>query len=155
VKIRDLLSRNSILIDLPGTDKEEVLAQMARYMASIHNLTQVETISRKILEREADMSTGIGFGIAIPHARIDHIDRVYLIAGRSTAGIDFAAIDEQLVHLLFMMISPPNTSAEHTQILSSLSRIMSYEDMRKRLFASATAEEFLDLLIKGEDKYVE
>jgi mannitol/fructose-specific phosphotransferase system IIA component (Ntr-type) len=155
VKIRDLLSKNSILIDLPGTDKDEILTQMAQYMASIYNLPNVETITRKILEREADMSTGIGFGIAIPHARIDTIDRVYMIVARSTASVDFSSIDEQLVYLIFMMISPLNTSAEHTQILSSLSRIMSYEDMRKRLLSATTSEQFLDLLIKGEDKYVE
>jgi fructose PTS system EIIBC or EIIC component len=155
VKIRDLLSKNSILIDLQGSDKNEILMQMAQYMASINNLPDADRIGRKILDREADMSTGIGFGIAIPHARIENIDRVYMIAARSTAGIDFLAIDEQLVHLIFMMISPPNTSAEHTQILSSLSRIMSYEDMRKRLLAATKADVFLDLIIKGEDKYVE
>ena len=155
MKIRDLLSKNSILIDLPGIVKDEILTQMAQYMASIYNLQNVETITRKILEREADMSTGIGFGIAIPHARIDNIDRVYMIVARSTAGVDFSSIDEQLVYLIFMMISPLNTSAEHTQILSSLSRIMSYEDMRKRLLSATTSEQFLDLVIKGEDKYVE
>ena len=155
MKIRDLLSKNSILIDLQGTDKNEILTQMAHYMTSIYSLPDAERIGRKILDREAEMSTGIGFGIAIPHARIDNIDRVYMIAARSTLGIDFSAIDEQLVHLIFMMISPPNTSAEHTQVLSSLSRIMSYEDMRKRLLSAAKPELFLDLLIKGEDKYVE
>jgi PTS system fructose-specific IIC component len=155
VKIRDLLTKNSILIDLQGTDKEAILAQMAQYMASIYNLADADSISRKILEREADMSTGIGFGIAIPHARIPSIDRMYMIVARSVTGVDFAAIDEQLVHLIFMMLSPANTSAEHTQILSSLSRIMSYEDMRKKLFAATKPEQFLDLLIKGEDKYVE
>ena len=54
-----------------------------------------------------------------------------------------------------MMISPANTTTEHTQILSSLSRIMSYEDMRKKLIAAPTAAQFLDLIVKGEDKYVE
>jgi mannitol/fructose-specific phosphotransferase system IIA component (Ntr-type) len=155
VKIRDLLQKNSILIDLPGTDKNEVITQMARYMASMHNLPDADTVARKILEREAEMSTGIGFGIAIPHARIDKTDRVYMVTARSSGGIDFGAIDEQPVHLIFMIISPVNTSAEHTHILSSLSRIMSYEDMRKKLLAADTAEDFLDLLIKGEEKYVE
>jgi PTS system fructose-specific IIC component len=155
VKIRDLLSRNSILIDLQGTDKIELLTQMAGYMISLYTLTEPQVITRKILDREAEMSTGIGFGIAIPHARIAQVDRLYMIAARSTQGVDFSAIDEQLVHLIFMMVSPANASTEHTQILSSLSRIMSYEDMRKKLLAATTAELFLDLIIKGEDKYVE
>jgi fructose-specific phosphotransferase system IIA component len=155
VKIRDLLSKSSILIDLQGTDKIEILTQMSRHLALLHGLSDQDTIIRKILDREAEMSTGIGFGIAIPHARVFHIDRHYMIAARSVQGVDFSAIDEQFVHLIFLMISPANTSSEHTQILSSLSRIMSYEDMRKKLLAADNAEEFLDLIIKGEDKYVE
>lgn len=155
MKIRDLLSKNSILIDLQGTDKNELLTQMAHYMCSIYNLPEADLIARKILEREADVSTGIGFGIAIPHGRIDKVDRVHMIAAQSLSGIGFNAIDEQPVHLIFMIISPANNSSEHTQILSSLSRIMSYEGIRKKLLAADTPEIFLDLLIKGEDKYVE
>lgn len=155
MKIRDLLQKNSILIDLQGTDKSELIAQMARYLASINNLPDADAIARKILEREADMSTGIGLGIAIPHARVDKTDRVYMVAARSVKGIDFAAIDEQPVYLIFMIISPVSTSAQHTQVLSALSRIMSYEDMRKKLIAADRPEQFLDLIVKGEDKYVE
>lgn len=155
MKIRDLLSKNSILLDLQGADKIEVLTQMAHYMASIYNLPEVDLITRKILEREADMSTGIGFGIAIPHGRIDKVDRVHMIAAQSLSGIAFNSIDEQPVHLLFMIISPANNSSEHTQVLSSLSRIMSYEGIRKKLLSATNAEVFLDLLIQAEDKYVE
>jgi mannitol/fructose-specific phosphotransferase system IIA component (Ntr-type) len=155
VKIRDLLSKNSILIDLHGSDKTALLTQMADYMCSLYNLPEKQVIIQKILIRENELSTGIGFGIAIPHARIPLVDRLYMIAARTNEGIDFNAIDEQAVHLIFMMVSPANTSSEHTHILSSLSRIMSYEDMRKKLLSAANADQFLDLIIKGEDKYVE
>jgi mannitol/fructose-specific phosphotransferase system IIA component (Ntr-type) len=155
VKIQDILQKNSILIDLNSTDKQEVLSQMARFMASLHDLPNGESIDQKILERESDMSTGIGYGIAIPHARITGIDRLYMVAGRSNQGIEFNAIDEQPVHLLFMMISPTNTSSDHTQILSSLSRIMSYEDVRKKLLTADSTELFLDIIIKSENKYVD
>lgn len=155
MKVQDLLQKNAILIELNSIDKKEVLNQMARFMASLYGLQDGDGISQKILERETDMSTGIGYGIAIPHARIAGIDRLYMVAARHKTGIDFNAIDEQPVHLLFMMISPMNTSAEHTQILSSLSRIMSYEDVRKKLLNANTAEQFLDVLVKSENKYVE
>ncbi len=155
MKIQDILQKKSILIDLNSTDKQEILTQMACFMSSLYGLPNGESISQKIVEREGDMSTGIGYGIAIPHARITGIDRLYMVAGRSVQGIEFNAIDEQPVHLLFMMISPTNTSTDHTQILSSLSRIMSYEDVRKKLLAAETPEAFLDIIIKSEDKYVE
>lgn len=155
MKIQDLVHKNSIIIDLKNTAKAEVLDQMARFMCSIYNLQDPDSISRKILERESDMSTGIGFGIAIPHARLTGIDRLYMVAARSVEGIDFNSLDEQPVHLIFMMVSPASTSTEHTQILSSLSRIMSYEDVRRKLLQAQSPEAFLDILVKGEDKYVE
>jgi fructose PTS system EIIBC or EIIC component len=155
VKIRDLLQKSSILIDLQATDKTEVITQMAGHMASIYNLLYGDLIARKILAREAEVSTGIGFGIAIPHARVEKTDRVYMAAARSIKGIDFAAIDGQPVHLIFMIISPASSSTDHVQVLSSLSRIMSYEDIRKKLLAAKKPEQFLDLLVKGENKYVE
>lgn len=155
MRVQDILQKNSILIDLSCTDKTEVISQMARYMASLHDLPNGEMIGQKILEREADMSTGIGFGIAIPHGRINGIDKLYMVAARSNQGIEFNSIDEQPVHLIFMMISPANTSNDHTSILSSLSRIMSYEDVRTKLLTADTAENFLDIIIKSENKYVD
>jgi fructose PTS system EIIBC or EIIC component len=155
VKISALLQKSSILIDLASADKNGCITQLAGHMASVYNLPDGGLIARKILEREADVSTGIGFGIAIPHARVENINRVYMAAASSVKGIDFTAIDGQPVHLIFMIISPSGASNEHVQILSSLSRIMSYEDIRKKLMTAKTPEKFLELLIKGENKYVE
>src|SRR5690554_2048648 len=117
-------------------------------MASLYGLDNGEQISRLILERESDTSTGIGYGIAIPHARITGIDRLYMVAARSVNGIEFGAIDDQPVHVIFMLVSPANTSTEHTQILSSLSSIMAYEDVREKLFSAETVEQFLDIIEK-------
>jgi len=129
--------------------------QMAQYMASLYDLKDKAIVVQKILDREAEMSTGIGFGIAIPHARLEGLDRVYMIAARITRGIEFDAIDEQPVHLIFMMLSPANTSTPYTQILSSLSRIMSYEEIRQSLIEADSVESFLGVIARGEDKYVE
>jgi mannitol/fructose-specific phosphotransferase system IIA component (Ntr-type) len=155
VRVQDILQKNSILIELASTDKQEVLTQMARYMVSLHDIPNGDSIAQKILERESDMSTGIGYGIAIPHGRINGIDKLYMIAGRSDKGIEFNAIDEEPVHLIFMMISPANTSTDHTNILSVLSRIMSYEDVRTKLLTADSADSFLDIIIKSENKYVD
>ena len=89
MKIQDLLQKNAIITDLTGKSKNEILTDMAGYLASLYGLPNSEDISRRIIEREVDISTGIGFGIAIPHARIQGIDRLYLIAGRTKPGIEF------------------------------------------------------------------
>ncbi|MBN2188450.1 MAG: PTS sugar transporter subunit IIA [Chitinispirillaceae bacterium] len=153
MKIKDLLQKSCILIDPPAADKKGIITQLAAHLASINNLPDGRLIAQKILEREAEVSTGIGYGIAIPHARMEKIDRIYMAAARSVKGIDYASIDGLPVYLIFMLISPAGASNEHVQVLSSLSRIMSYEDIRKKLIAAKKAEQFLDLLVKGEIKY--
>jgi mannitol/fructose-specific phosphotransferase system IIA component (Ntr-type) len=155
VKLQELLNKNSIIIDLPENDKNVFLSQMAHFMISLNGLSGADEVSAKILERESEMSTGIGYGIAIPHARISGIDHLYMVAARSKYGLEFNAIDEQPVFLIFMMISPANTSIEHTQILSSLSRIMSYEEVRTKLLKAEDSEKFLEIITKSENKYIE
>lgn len=155
MKLQDLLKRNSILIDLEGKNKIELLTQIAHFMISLNSLPDGDAITHKILERENDVSTGIGYGIAIPHARISGIDHLCMVAARCREGIEFNAIDEQPVALIFMMVSPANTSIDYTQILSSLSRIMSYEEVRTKLLTAETSESFLEIITKSENKYVE
>jgi nitrogen PTS system EIIA component len=155
VRIQDILQKNAIILNLEAVNKTELLKQMAQYLASLYDLKDKAIIVQKILDREAEMSTGIGFGIAIPHARVEGIDRVFMIAGRLLKGIEFNAIDEQPVHLVFMMLSPANTTNLYTQILSALSRIMSYEEIRQSLIQTDSPESFLNVIARGEDKYVE
>ncbi len=127
---------------------------MGTFLASIHNVKGSEQVVQKILEREADISTGIGFGIAIPHARTNKVDNIYMIAARCKKGIEFGSIDEKPVHLIFMLASPAIHSDDLRDILSSLSKILSYEDMREKLLAADDPETFLQLMIDGENKYV-
>ena len=155
VRIQDILQKNAIIINLEASNKTELLTQMAKFLTSLYDIPNIPLVIQKIIDREAEMSTGIGFGIAIPHARIEGIEKVYMVAARSVKGIEFDAIDEQPVHLVFMMLSPANATNQYTQILSSLSRIMSYEDIRQSLIATETAEDYLTIIARGEDKYVE
>lgn len=154
MKIQDILSEKGILINLKTDTKYNVLNQMGRYLASVFNLQQSDIIIQKILDREAEISTGIGFGIAIPHARTDSVDQLCIIAARCVEGIEFESLDEQPVHLIFMLASPQANSDELRSILSALSKIMSYEEIRKKLLAASDPNEFLTLLVEGENKYV-
>jgi nitrogen PTS system EIIA component len=154
VKIQDVLEKKGILIDLKAEDKASLLTQMGQYLASLYDLKDPEAIVHKLIEREAAMSTGIGYGIAIPHARLDGIGRIYMIAARCAQPLDYDAIDDNPVRLVFMMVSPTNTTSGHTQALSALSKIMSYEDMREKLAKARDAEAFLESITEGENRYV-
>jgi mannitol/fructose-specific phosphotransferase system IIA component (Ntr-type) len=155
VKIQDLIRRNCVIIDLKCADKFEAIGSVARFLCSVNGLDGAEDVANRIVEREREMSTGIGYGIAMPHARLEGINSLYMAAARSVEGIEFNSLDEQDVNLIFMMVSPANTSTEHTQALSALSRMMSYEEVRRKLLQAATADEFVDVIAKAEDKYVE
>ena len=150
MKLQDLLQKNYIVIDIKATGKLDLISQMGRYLASCFDLGNPELIIQKIVQREADMSTGIGFGIAIPHCRLDSVSRSFMIAARAADDIDFEAIDDQPVRLAFMMVSPPNTT-EHGQILSQLSKVLKDETTRDSLLKAATAEEFLSVIMAAEN----
>lgn len=155
IRIRDLIRRDSIITDLKTADKFEALGAVVRFACSVNGLDCAEEAAGKIAEREEDFSTGIGYGIAIPHARIDGIDRLYMVAARSAEGIEFDSIDGLAVTLIFMLFSPTSSPAEHTEVLSALSRMLSYEEVRRRLSQADTAEEFRAIIAEAEDKYVE
>lgn len=152
MKIQYLLSKSAILIDVEQSEKIEVLSKMSQFMSLLYGLDDERRITQKILERERTVSTGIGCGVAIPHARFDNIDRIYMVAARSQKGIEFDSIDGEPVHLLFMILSPVNTTTEHTELLSSLSTILSDEELRKKLINAKEAQSFLDILTEAENE---
>jgi fructose PTS system EIIBC or EIIC component len=142
MKLQDLLSINDININLHSQNKIDLLTQMSNSLASKISPTDNNMILTKILERESVMSTGIGYGIAIPHCRIPDIDRFFMISARTTTGIDFASIDGQAVRIVFMIISPVNFITEHTQILAALSKLMSQENIRDQLLKANSTQEY-------------
>lgn len=154
MKLQDILEKRGILIDLKAEDKTALLSQMCRYIASLYDIKDPDGLITKVVERESAMSTGIGFGIAIPHARLDTVDQIYMIAARCADPIDFNAIDDNPVRLVFLLVSPANTSSDHTRALSALSKIMSYEEVRRELVKASNADAFLSSIIQAENKYV-
>ena len=107
MKIQDILFRNAVLIDLKPAKKNDVITQMGQFLSSIHTIKDPDTLVQKMLEREATVSTGIGFGIAIPHTRTDLVDKICMVSARCIQGIEFDSLDEQPVYLIFMLASPP------------------------------------------------
>ena len=154
MKIQDILFRNAVLIDLKSAEKNNVITQMGQFLSSINTIKAPDSLVQKMLEREALVSTGIGFGIAIPHTRTDLVDKICMVSARCVQGIEFDSLDEQPVFLLFMLASPPAKSDDLRNLLSSLSKIMSYEDMREKLLAASDPETFINLLVDGENKYI-
>jgi mannitol/fructose-specific phosphotransferase system IIA component (Ntr-type) len=154
MKLSKILSQQSIQIPLQAKTKNEALKEMSHLLCVGYNLENEAEILEKVLAREQKMSTGIGFGVAVPHAKHENIQEIKVAVGVSREGIPFDAIDDENVHLLFIMISPVNTAGPHVQMLSAISKIMSYEDMRSQLRDAKDADDFLKILAEGEEKYL-
>lgn len=153
MKLSRLLSKKSVQIPLKSLTKNEVLAEMVDLLVNCCELKNRDDILEKILSREQKMSTGIGYGVAVPHAKCDGINDICIAAGVSKTGVPFEAIDDEAVYLFFIMISPTNTVGPHIQTLAAVSRLMSYEDVRTSLKNIKDADDFLRILAEAEAKY--
>lgn len=127
-------------VDLPGESKEEVINALVDILATHGDIKNVETVRRLIFEREAQMSTGMEKGVAIPHARTDEVSHLTCVVGLKKNGIDFAAIDGQPSQIFILTLSPTHAAEPHIQFMSMISRILD-EEGRARALSSETPDE--------------
>ena len=145
---------NCIIIDSASADKESILHEMVNTLCDAYNLEYKDEIFNAVWSREESRSTGIGCGLAVPHAKVDYIDKMCMAAATVKNGLDFNAFDGEPVYLLILIISPENTVGPHLKALSSVSRLLADGSVRQDLIRSKTPSEFLTILKKAEDKYL-
>ncbi len=143
MKITDLLRQDSILLDLASSQKIEVIDELATKLDEAGRLIDVEVFKKAIIDREAQSSTGIGEGIAIPHAKTSAVKEPSIVFGRSKAGIDYDSLDGEKSHLFFMIAATEGANNEHLQTLSRLSTLLMDESFRQTLMKANSAEEIL------------
>jgi nitrogen PTS system EIIA component len=124
MKLSDFVIRESIIVDLQATVKEEAIREM---VGSLHKAGQladgdVESVIRAILGREELGSTGIGMGVAVPHTRHSTLTRLVGTVALSRRGVDFAALDGDPVSIFFLLVSPQNQPGDHLRALENISR---------------------------------
>ena len=120
--LSQFLDFEAIRIDLAVNNKRQLINQLAQVAGARLSLDPA-VIAEAIVERERLGSTGFGAGVAIPHGKLDGIERVYAILARLAAPIDYKAIDGGKVDLVFLLLSPPDTGAEHLKALAAVSRL--------------------------------
>ncbi|HDR90918.1 MAG TPA: PTS sugar transporter subunit IIA [candidate division Zixibacteria bacterium] len=149
--VTDFLSKRGIKIPLDAQTKPEVLVELVDLLCDIHELDSRSEIIDAVLEREELMSTGVGYGIAIPHAKLDFISSSKLVGGISATGIDFDSVDMKPAKIFFLLISPRNGSGDHVRILSGLSRILHSPEVREEVINSTSAEEIIAILKRHDE----
>ena len=143
--IANLLSPEGVIPKLHATSKKQALQELARHAAALAGLHE-RTIFDVLLERERLGTTGVGNGIAIPHGKLAGINRLYGLFARLETAIDFDAIDEQPVDLIFMLLAPENAGADHLKALARVSRLLRDKSTCDKLRGSDRADALYALL---------
>lgn len=132
MKIEDLLSPDLMIMDLKATTQEEAIKEMADLEVKQDVVNNEDEFIKSIWAREKESTTGIGDGIAMPHARNKYINRAAVLFAKSPKGIDYNSLDGQPVHLFFMITAPAGADNTHLQALAKLSSLLINPDVEKR-----------------------
>lgn len=146
IALSSLIRRELIFPDLDGGDRDTLLRNLARAMADRNAVHDGEALYRRLREREALGTTGIGSGVAIPHCKLERIDRVIVAVGVSRSGVAFDAVDEKPVRLFFLVLSPPDAPAEHLKSLAAISRWAKTDRHTERLLQLRDADAIFEML---------
>jgi fructose-specific phosphotransferase system IIA component len=144
--MNELIKPEDVLLDFDAKTKDEAMEMLANILYIHHKIDDLQGFLKDIYEREAITSTGIGFGIAIPHAKSSHVLIPTVIFARSIEGIPFDAMDGKDAHLFFMIAMPEDGTNAHLRVLAMLSRKLMHEDFREALFDVQSLDEALKLL---------
>lgn len=151
MKISDLLSEDSILMDAKCSDKECAINLLVELMEKQGNIEDVEVYKRGVFEREADGSTGIGDGIAIPHCKSNSVRRPGVAAMVIPDGVEFDSLDGAPVTLAFLIAAPDTEENAHLEALSKLSILLLDQDFNADIRAAKTKEEFFSVIKQYEN----
>ena len=154
MKIDDILKTDSIIANLAGTNKEEVLREITDFLQKLSLIKDKETLFNTLMEREKLGSTGIGENVAIPHGKSDELSQIVTVFGRSLKGVDFESLDQKPVHFVFMVIAPSNSTGQHLKALAHISRLFKNQDLREGILKLQDANQIYSLLLEADSKFI-
>jgi len=152
MKIAEFLQSHAVVPELAARSKQEVLQELSRAMAEANPALSQERLVNALHEREKLSSTGIGEGIAIPHAKLSELTQLLASFGVSHPGIDFDAIDGKPTHLFFALIAPENSAGIHLKALARISRLFKSAQFRSSIMQAKSAEEIYALIAREDGR---
>ncbi len=150
MRLEEVLKEDYILPDIKAREKRDLLEEMVAGLVEKENELNRDELLEVLLEREQLGSTGIGYGVAIPHGKVSGLGNILVTFGRSKRGVDFEATDERPVHLFFMIFAPEDSTAAHLKVLSSISGILKDASFRKRLMKASDSEDIYKAIIEAD-----
>jgi fructose-specific phosphotransferase system IIA component len=153
MKFAEFIRRDAIRTDLEAVEKESVIREMAGALMQAGSISddQFDSVVEAILKREELGSTGIGRGVAVPHTKHPTVDRLCGAVAVSQEGVEFDSLDGEKVHLLFLLVSPPDRPGDHLRALENISRQLRNDTFCRFLKQAKTADDVWQLLEEADN----
>jgi fructose-specific phosphotransferase system IIA component len=141
MKLATLLTPERIRVPIEASEKTGVITELVDVLAEAGALGDRESTLDAVLKREAERTTGIGYGLAIPHGKSDGCNELVIAAGKPSQPVDFQSLDGRPVTFVVLLISPPDQTGPHIQALAKISRLMNIEEFRIAIADASSAED--------------
>jgi PTS system nitrogen regulatory IIA component len=149
--LTELLTPDRVLVPLSARDKTGIIAELTRHLTDCTG-GNYSAVLGAVQEREAGWSTGVGFGVAIPHARSSAVRELTLVCGVSSEPVPYDSIDGEPVRLFFLIVAPESSAGQHVKVLSRIARLVRREELRQRLCHAQSGAEFYEVLLDEESR---
>lgn len=153
MKLTDFIVTDSVLPELQATDRNGVIREMVSSLAACIGLSEDEaaSISKAVIQRENQGSTGFGKGVAVPHVKHPAVKKIVATVARSSAGVDFAALDRAPVYIIVLLLSPPDNPDQHLASMENIFRHLQRDNFRRFLRQAANKNEIVDLIKEADE----
>jgi mannitol/fructose-specific phosphotransferase system IIA component (Ntr-type) len=153
MKFEDFVCFEATVPELQSTDRDGVITELVSALVQAGRLpaSSEAEITKAVIKRENEASTGMGKGVAVPHVKHAAAEDVLAVVGQTDAGIDFSSLDEQPVYSVLLLVSPPGNPDRHLRAMEKIFKHIQKEKFRKFLRQSRTPEAFKDLLKEADD----
>ena len=154
MKIDEILKKESVIADLLGDNKVEVIKEMTQCLKNNNFIKNDQSLFETLMEREKLGSTGIGENVAIPHGKSDEVTEIITVLARSKNGVEFESLDQKPVHFVCMVIAPAHSTGQHLKVLARISRLFKNQKLREGILKASNSDSIYSIIINEDSKYI-
>ena len=154
MKIDEILKIESVIADLAGKNKLDVIKEMTECLKRNNTIKNDQDLYETLMEREKLGSTGIGENVAIPHGKSDELTQIITVFARSLSGIDFESLDQKPVHFVCMVIAPAHSTGQHLKALAKISRLFKNQTLREGILKAEDSNAIYSILLEEDSKFI-
>ena len=154
MKIDEILKKESVIADLVGKNKLEVIKEMIECLKQNNIIKDDQALFATLMEREKLGSTGIGENVAIPHGKSDELTQIITVFARSLGGVNFESLDQKPVHFVCMVIAPVHSTGQHLKALARISRLFKNQALREGILKAEDSNAIYSILLEEDSKFI-